>query len=100
LLDPLDKGLGLVREVIRIETMTDAGRVNLSASVLAFLVPLGMGVADLAQVIIRIWEPDYETGLPLVTVLLVVVLGSLACVTVIAAINPKGDRGSDGGESK
>jgi hypothetical protein len=96
LLDPLDKGLGLVRDVIRIETMTDAGRINMAASILAFLVPLGMGVADLAQVIIRIWEPDYEAGLPLVTVLVIVVFGTLACVAVIAAITPRGsgDSGS------
>jgi hypothetical protein len=93
----LDKGLDLIREVIHIETMTDAGRVNLAASILAFLVPLGMGIADLAQVIIRIWEPDYEAGLPLVAVLLIVVLGSIACVCVIAAINP-GDRGGGDGE--
>lgn len=87
--DAVNKVLGLVREVIRMETMTDSGRLNLVFMLLAFVVPLGAGVLDLAQVLIRLWNPTYETGLPFFSVFATALGASLACVALIAAIQKR-----------
>jgi hypothetical protein len=49
---------------VRIESLTVAGRVNFGLVATGLLVVLGTGVHDLAQVVIRNWRPNYETGLP------------------------------------
>lgn len=53
-----------VRTIIDAEWMTPPGVVNLVGVFTTFLIVLAAGLGDLAQIIVRTWNDDYETGLP------------------------------------
>jgi hypothetical protein len=58
--------------------------------VLAFVIPVGSGLFDFAQTVIRIWNPDYDNGLPSVLLLFLAWLPwSFACIVVIAAVQKR-----------
>jgi hypothetical protein len=52
------------RQVLRAEFLTPGGVINLVGVFTTFVLTLAVGLADLAQVVIRTWDSHYETGIP------------------------------------
>lgn len=56
--------LELARLIVDAERLTPAGQLNALGVAFVFVLILGIGVFDLIQAIVRIWEPRYTNGLP------------------------------------
>jgi hypothetical protein len=73
-----------VRDVLKMETGTEAGRYNLIGLVAVFLVMAGVGALDGLQALVRIGKSDYETGLPdLYSFVRLFVITLLLCVGML-----------------
>jgi len=58
-----------------------------------FVAVVGSGVFDLIQVIVRIWNPSYQSGLPSAIAHVALLVGTiLLCVAILAAFPPSGSR--------
>lgn len=51
------------RQVLRAETLSVPGRVNLFGLGVIFLLVVGGGLLDVVQALVRVWKPTYDTGL-------------------------------------
>jgi hypothetical protein len=81
--------LAVVREALRAEGVSTPGKVNLIFVLGALIVTIGTGAADLVQTIVRIWNADYETGLPSTLAFFALFVGAgLLCVLILALVPP------------
>jgi hypothetical protein len=77
----------LARAIIDKETTTTAGRVNLFGVLAGVLVVFAAGTFDLAQVLIRIGVPDYETGIPSLAITAIWAGVFLFCVLILSLLD-------------
>jgi hypothetical protein len=87
----------LATSTLRAEGFSSEGRVNLYGLFIVFLLVVGAGLLDLIQVIVRIFRPGYETGLPsLFEFVALYVFLILACLIILAcasrSVNTPADR--------
>jgi hypothetical protein len=74
------------RRALEAERLTAAGRVNVLGMFGLFLIIAGGALLDLAQVIGRIFDSDYETGGPSLVALLAEFGGLVLLCTVIVGL--------------
>lgn len=85
--EQLDAGLELVKRLLEKEFRTWPGRINLVTIGLSFIVVLGSGAFDLLQVAIRVWRPEYTTGLPSLIALFAMFIGlGLTCTLLLGLL--------------
>jgi len=78
--------LDLARQSVRREAFTPAGRINLVGILIALGGTFLLGAADLVQIVVRIFRPEYSSGLPSSLWLLgLAFLTLLGCVAILAA---------------
>lgn len=57
------------KEALKLETMTTPGKVNSLGMLFAFALLVALGLPDILQTLVRIFDDDYTTGLPAFEVL-------------------------------
>lgn len=85
------RGAGhLMRIALKAEGLTPGGRLNLAGMTLVFVLTVGSGVLDVVQAVVRIWDPNYTTGLPSFLWVLAT-FGALlmVCVLIIVLLEPR-----------
>ena len=70
----------LVRYVIDVETMPWSGRLNFGGMLLFILATGLCGLLGFLEPLIRIWQPDYRSGIDVIQLLLLFVLFVAVCV--------------------
>ena len=73
---------------LRLETGTDAGRVNALLIIVAFALMVIIGSPDLLSRVIAIWSEDYSANFPVVPVLAILIGGGLICVLLLVLVEP------------
>jgi hypothetical protein len=76
--------LRFARLVVTAEGLTVPGRANLLGLGCVFLLVVGGGLLDIVQALVRVWNSQYESGLPsLLSFVWVYGVLFLACVSVL-----------------
>jgi hypothetical protein len=83
----LEKLWAVVREAWGLEKDSLPGRINLVGMLLGLLGSGLLSTYSAFQSLVRVFQPHYTTGVPVVQLLIVYFLFNLACVYMLVQIN-------------
>ena len=75
-----------MRAGLRIEFGSDPGRTNGIYLAYGFVIILVLGAPNLLEPIVRIWDPDYSSGFPLVAVFAIFTGGFIICMMLLVLL--------------
>lgn len=78
--------LKAVRAGLRIEFGSDPGRINGTYLAYGLVIILILGAPNLLEPIVRIWDPDYSSGFPLVAVFAIFTGGFIICMMLLVLL--------------
>jgi Co/Zn/Cd efflux system component len=85
----------LVRDMIKEETTTTAGRINILGMVLSLILAVSLSLAPLFETLVRLFHPNESVGAPLVPIFVIFCLFTIICASMIGYLErPHKDQAS------